>query len=194
MKASIGLSLLLATWCPVGAGCATRARHVITVADDFVVEVYHNGKRVPDNRRKLLLNRYGATVERIDIEVREGDWLVFNVVNNRFRWGGAYYFAVAGVLDPSQYGFVSELKSGNWSACDDLPSVPRFIRERDFLSDNPVTPVAKPWHEGEKYMKKHAGPAWAGEPIWGRERNTWIKIVVPHENKEQKGTMKKWKK
>ena len=65
-----------------------RAEYLVTVADDFVVNVYHNGKFVPEAKRKILLERFGATVERMDVQVREGDWLVFNVVNNRLRWGG----------------------------------------------------------------------------------------------------------
>src|SRR6476646_5439873 len=69
-----------------------RARYLITVADDFLVDVYRNGRAVPDAKRTLLDERFGATVERLDVEVRKGDWLVFNVVNNRMRWGGASYF------------------------------------------------------------------------------------------------------
>jgi hypothetical protein len=42
-------------------GDAALAQYLYTVADDFIVEVYHNGERVP------------------------GDWLVFNVVNNRLH-------------------------------------------------------------------------------------------------------------
>src|SRR5947207_11914800 len=73
-----------------------RASYLITVADDFVADAYRNGRPIPDAKRQLLEDRFGATVERINTEVRKGDWLVFNVVNDRLRWGGAYYFAVAG--------------------------------------------------------------------------------------------------
>jgi hypothetical protein len=73
------------------------ATSLVFVADDFVVDLYHNGVKVPDERRTLLEEVFGATVERVDVEVREGDWLVFNVVNNRLRWGGVQYFGVAGL-------------------------------------------------------------------------------------------------
>ena len=67
------------------ADARVRAHQVITVTDDFVVDVYHNGVRVPDPKRKLLLDRFGATVESSRLEVLRGDWLVFHVVNNRLR-------------------------------------------------------------------------------------------------------------
>src|SRR5690349_20050349 len=34
----------------------SRCNYLVTVAEDFIVEVYHNGKRVPDAQRKLLLD------------------------------------------------------------------------------------------------------------------------------------------
>lgn len=110
-----------------------RASHLITVADDFIIDVYHNGVRVPDNKRQLRLERFGATVEQIDIVVREGDWIVFNLVNNRLRWGGVHYLGVAGCLGTNEFGFVSELDSGAWSVCDDLRQVDRFIQEQPYL-------------------------------------------------------------
>src|SRR3954466_4145755 len=72
------------------------ADYLITVADDFIVEVYHNGQRVPDSARELILERFGATGEKIKVPVKRGDWLVFHVVANRLRWDGSKYFAVAG--------------------------------------------------------------------------------------------------
>lgn len=171
------------------SGCATaksgisnstqlRARHLITATDDFIVEVYHNGVRVPHAKRELLVERFGATVEKINVEVQRGDWLVFNVVNNRLRWGGAYYFGVAGVLGENECGFVSDLDSGDWSVCDDPAAQQRFIKSKDYLSDNRPAKVEFPWGDGDNYMRQFAGNQWNGEPIWGRERNTWIKVVV----------------
>src|SRR3954464_3923074 len=64
-----------------------RCKYLITVADDFVVEVYHNGKPVPDTERELLVERFGATAEKVQVAIRTGDWLVFHVVQNRLRWG-----------------------------------------------------------------------------------------------------------
>src|SRR3954468_24396185 len=75
------------------------ANYLVTVADDFVVEVYHNGQRVPDSARELILERFGATGEKINIAVKSGDWLVFHVVSNRLRWDGSKYFAVAGCFE-----------------------------------------------------------------------------------------------
>src|ERR1043166_8249775 len=92
-----GLFLACATptdGAPAGSRPADRrvADYLIAVADDFVVDVWHDGLRVPEARRTLLRERFGACTERIDVPVRAGDWLVFHVVNNRMRWGGARYF------------------------------------------------------------------------------------------------------
>ncbi|MEZ0274592.1 MAG: hypothetical protein ACAH88_06785, partial [Roseimicrobium sp.] len=107
---------------------ALQARHLITVANDYIVEVYKNGKRIPDAQRELLEERFGATVERITVDVRKGDWLVFNVVHNRIRWGGSKYFAVAGRIDDTKIGFVSDPASQQWSVCDDPAKSAEFIR------------------------------------------------------------------
>lgn len=183
--------LLCTTFCLLlSAGCATtaqtatkksdnlRANHVVTMADDFVVEVYHNGVRVPDKQRKMVVERFGATMEDIGIQVQKGDWLVFHVVNNRLRWNGAYYFAAAGVIAKDEFGFVSELSSGNWSVCDDPGKAASFIKNKSYLSDNHAQPVKRPWAEGTPTMKRHVGQNWSGEPIWGLEKSTWIKVNV----------------
>jgi hypothetical protein len=191
MKSTICLTILLAGCLTLSSGCTTtqsgtpavpsriRAHQVISVADDFVVDVYHNGVRVPDTKRKPLLDRFGATAESTAIEVQKGDWLVFHVVNNRLRWDGAYYFGVAGVIAPGEFGFVSELASGIWSVCDSPASAGQFIAQKDFMSDNRAVPVERPWHEGTGLMKRYAGETWDGVPVWGRERSTWIKVRVP---------------
>ncbi len=155
-----------------------RAKHLITVTDDFIVDAYHNGVQIPHGDRKLLLERFGATVERIKADVRQGDWLVFNVVNNRLRWGGVHYFAVAGWLAENEFGFVSELGSGRWSVCDDPGQTGRFIRERSFMSHNRAVAIKRPWGEGTKFMRRYAGKTWHGDPLWGRTRNTWVKVIV----------------
>src|SRR5438045_3717891 len=108
--------LLAALLCSLATGCAStrhdhagadvRANQVVTVADDFIVDVYLNGDRVADERCELREEIYGATVERINVQVHAGDWLVFHVVNDRLRWGGCEYFAVAGILSANEYGFV----------------------------------------------------------------------------------------
>ena len=152
------------------------ARHLFTVADDFVVDVYHNGIKVPDDKRTLLVEKFGATAERVDVEVKKGDWLVFNVVNNRFRWGGCSYFAVAGRGD-SGIVFATELASGRWSCCDDPAQVHRFVIERDHLAHNLARAITNPWGDGDALMSQVAD-GWGGTPLWGRTRNTWIKYVA----------------
>ena len=168
-----------------------RANYVVVVADDFVVDVFHNGVYVPDSKRRPMLDRFGASVERIDISVSEGDWLVFNVVNNRLRWGGAYYFAAAGCFGKDEFGFVSQLKTAGWSACDSPSDVQRFIGERDYLRHQSAQAVARPWHEGTKLKRKYAGAGWDGEPVWGTRRNTWLKVVVSSQQKEVPQAAKK---
>ena len=155
-----------------------RAKYLITTTDDFIVEVYLNGESVPQSKRTLLEERYGATVERIDVEVHKGDWLVFNVVNNRMRWGGAYYFAVAGCFARDEFGFVSRSDAGNWSVCDTPHDVDNFISKKTFFRHRPAQAVTQPWADGDALMQQHAGPGWKGTPVWGSSRNTWVKVVV----------------
>ena len=155
-----------------------RTDYLVTVADDFIVDLYHNGKLVPDGRRKVLLERFGAIVERIRLQVRDGDWIVFNVVNNRLRWGGAYYFAVAGCFGDDEFGFVSRLDTKTWSACDSPNDVERFISDKTYLSDRPAQEVVRPWREGTTFMRRYAGKSWDGSPLWGSTKNTWIKVIL----------------
>jgi hypothetical protein len=152
------------------------ADKVFTVADDFIVDVYHNGTKVPDEKRALLVEVHGATAERLDLKVREGDWLVFNVVNNRLRWGGASYFSVVGKGELG-VAFTSELTSGRWSCCDDPAEVARFIADPKHLADRRPLPIDKPWDGGHGLMN-HIADGWDGTPLWGHSRNTWIKFVA----------------
>ncbi|MBI1177459.1 hypothetical protein GC207_08475 [bacterium] len=162
----------------VRSNAELRANYLVTAADDFIVDVYLNGVRVPDDRRELLEEIHGATVERINVQVFQGDWLVFHVVNNRLRWGGSYYFGAAGVLWPNEFGFVSETESGNWSACDNPANAIRFVQEKPFLRDDKAQPISSLWTLGTPQMKKFAGDNWAGEPLWGLTRDTWLKVDV----------------
>lgn len=155
-----------------------RAKYLIVAADDFVVDVYHNGRAVPDAKRTLLREVFGATVEKIEIEVKAGDWLVFNVVNNRLRWGGASYFGVAGCFAPNEFGFVSQPDSGNWFACDTYKDVDWFIAEKNYFAHHLARPISTPWDQGDSLMKEYAGANWNGKPAWGTSRNTWIKVIV----------------
>ena len=114
------------------------------------------------------------------LDLKAGDWVVFNVVNNRLRWGGAYYFAAAGLTDAGGLGFVSELRSGNWSACDDPKEVAKFISDRDHLTENKAQAVKIPWDQGDTRIRK-VHSEWNGQGIWGdpASRSTWLKYVVP---------------
>jgi hypothetical protein len=153
------------------------ANRLVAVVDDFIVDVYHNGRRVPDAKRSLLVEVFGATVERIDVEVRQGDWLVFNVVNNRLRWGGVRYFAVAGIKEGSGTTFATEPTTGRWTRCDDPSQVAAFIADPRFLDDQLARGIERRWDQGDTLMNRHAD-GWHGSAIWGEGRNTWIRFVA----------------
>ena len=156
-----------------------RAKWMTVVAKDFVIEVYHNGRRIQDSDRKMLLDRYGSTAERINAEVKAGDWLVFHVAHNRLRHRGSKFFAVAGSLDQERFGFVSSLKSEAWSVCDDPGGSREFIRHRDEGTEARAMPIQRPWEEGMKFMKRYTGKDFKGDALWGAAPSTWIKFVVP---------------
>jgi hypothetical protein len=156
------------------------ARFLYLVADDFVVEIYVNGKRVDDEDRHLLGERYGATKERVDVELHPGDWIVFNVVNDRLRWNGAKYFAAAGMIDEGQPAFWTDASSGKWSFCDATANVDEFIAKPTYLASHQVEAIEEhKWDAGDGMMRNTVKD-WRGEPIWapGRARNIWIKYVV----------------
>jgi len=157
------------------------ADYVYAVADDFVVDVFQNGKRVADDQRKLINDTYGATAEKIEVTVRQGDWLVFNVVNNRLRWGGQSCFVVAGMHRSGAIGFASELQNGQWSCCDDPADAAQFIAAPDYLASNRVRPIERLWRQGLEQMKGLA-KNWHGQPIWGTNGSTWIKFRAPRGN------------
>jgi serine/threonine protein kinase len=164
------------------AAVPALANTVYAVVDDFIVEVYHNGEKLPDSQRQVANEVFGATSEKINAPIREGDWLVFNVVNNRLRWNGAYYFGVAGIREDNTIGFVSELESGRWSVCDNPGDAPKFIAQRDYLAANRAQPVGKPWAHGDNMLKEFTrssppdGLVTPPQAIWGTNRNTWIKF------------------
>lgn len=152
------------------------AKHLAIVAKDFVLDVYHNGKRVPDEQRQFLLDRFGAGAERVNLEVRKGDWLVFHVAHNRLRHQGSKFFAVAGVLDDNEFGFVSNLKSQRWSVCDDPAGAAEFIANADSGLERPAAPIERVWEEGMGFMRRYAGEGFEGDALWGEAPSTWIKF------------------
>src|SRR5688572_13905721 len=62
---------------------------------EFAVDIYHNGSPIAVEERRLVKDMSGSTLEEVSVAVHEGDWLVFHVVQNRLRRGGARYFAAA---------------------------------------------------------------------------------------------------
>jgi hypothetical protein len=167
------------------------ANTVQIVSDDFTCDIYHNGKLIPAENRKLQGEEYGAQGELVTVELKPGDWIVFNVVNNRQRWGGAYYFAAAGQDASGGLAFASDLRSGNWSACDDLKEVSRFVSERDYMKDRAAQAVQKPWDVNNDRIRK-GNPDWNGQAIWGdpTSRSTWLKYIVPGGEKPRQAETK----
>jgi hypothetical protein len=162
----------------VPAPGALRATELIWVADDFVVDLWHNGRLVPSARRELRHEIFGATVERADVTVRAGDWLCFHVVNNRMRWGGCRYFAVAGRLAPGEFGFESDPGSPLWSACDDPAQVAAFVAGPHALAQVRAHAIVNPWDQGAHLMQSHCGPLCRARPLWGEAASTWLKVRV----------------
>lgn len=166
------------------------ANWIIVTAKDFVINAYKNGERIPKEKRRLLLDRFGASVERIDIKVHRGDWLAFQVANNQIRHGGAKFFAVAGCLETNEFGFVSDPNSEAWTVCNESNGVKQFIavpdstmfQESTIGIERPALEITNPWNEGMGFMRQYAGKDFHGKPLWGKEASTWIKFVAPGQN------------
>jgi hypothetical protein len=167
------------------------ASTVQIVCDDFACDIYHNGKLIPAENRKLQAEIYGAQGELVTVDLKPGDWIVFNVANNRLRWGGAYYFAAAGQDASGGLAFASDLRSGNWSACDDVKEVSRFVTERDYMKDHAAQAVQKSWDVNNDRIRK-GNPDWNGQAIWGdpASRSTWLKYIVPGGEKPRRAETK----
>lgn len=142
-----------------------RANSMTVVAKDFVIEVYHNGKRIPQDQRKQLLERFGATAERVTVEVKPGDWLVYHVANNRLRHDGAKYFAVVGAIDEGEPTFISDLKSENWSVCDSPRNSGWFISKRNFGTEARAVSINNPWKEERIFIDEYSGYLFSGDAI-----------------------------
>jgi hypothetical protein len=158
-----------------GASDAVVATSVLIAADDFVINVYHNGQPVSDSQFKLEGDIFGATVMRVQMDVRSGDWIVFEVANDRFRWNGSCGFAAAGLAPGGKVAFVSDTEGGHWSACDSSDKASHFISDADYLSDAGAAVPANPWMRANDEMKSRC--RWNGKIIWGASdaRHVWIK-------------------
>lgn len=162
----------------------TLANYLTLVTKDFVVEAYHNGELIPDEKRKILGEIENAAIERIDVTVRKGDWIVFHVVHNRARDPKSKFFALAGNLDTNEFGFVSDPESERWTSCDDPSAAAEFISVpntwdlRDSVAgvERDARSIARPWAEGMELIREHAGADFSGKPLWGKASSTWIKF------------------
>jgi len=153
------------------------AQELYIVTDGVVAEIYHNGKPVPLTRRGIMKEVDGATAERVDLFVHEGDWLVFHVVTNRLRRERGGYFAVAGER-PGSPGFASNLTTGGWLANDDPSQAAAFIDD-PHAGFRPVVPFEQKWTGGDALMESVLHHEWTGSAVWGKAPSTWIKYVAP---------------
>jgi hypothetical protein len=162
----------------VSAG-KSRAKWLYFVADDFVVDIWKNGDVVPLSKRTLLHEIYGATVERVDLELSAGDWLAFHVVNNRLRWNGCRFFGMAAMAAENETTIVSN-KEKTWSFTDKPAEAPKFISVRDAFRDRSVNviPPEKAWDQGVVRLNEVCGGEWRGQPIWGEAPSTYLKLCV----------------
>jgi hypothetical protein len=159
---------------PVQPLVATR---LITASDEFVADVYVNGRPVPQGNRHLLAEVYGAQAERVTVELREGDWVVFHVVNKGLRWDGQSYFGTAALTTDGRVVFTTERRSSRWSACDDPSAVPAFLADPTAGANVPAVAPEHVWTLGDGMLRDYV-PRWAGQPIWGRSHSTWLKCTI----------------
>lgn len=155
------------------------ANYLTIAAKDFVIAAWVNGDPVPTRQRRLILDRFGSTVEKMSVNIRKGDWIVFNVAHNPIRHGGTRYFAVAGNLDKDKFGFVSDPASENWTICDDPSQAAAFISQPGPGVGMRPSSISRKWHEGDGLMRRHAGGSFKGKAIWGKSTSTWIKYTAP---------------
>lgn len=158
---------------------AVQNQGLTLVVKDFVTAIYHNGKRVSDEKRTLLVDRFGSTIENVAIEPEPGDWLVFEVASNPVRHGGAKYFALSGFMDGDRHALVSDPQSPDWSFCDDPSKAMGFIQNRNQGTELRALAANRKWEEGDTFIRKYAGPSFPGEAIWGGDTSTWLKLRIP---------------
>jgi hypothetical protein len=154
------------------------AHYLQIVSSEMVTDVYQNGKIVPAKQHVLQAEIFGAQIERVNIEIHEGDWIVFHAVNNDLRGGFPRYFVAAAMADSQHSVFQSETESGQWFRCDTLERVPAFISNRNDHGDGKPRLVTVHWGDGDKQIAEKV-PDWSGEPIWGVSHEPWLKYIVP---------------
>lgn len=161
------------------------ADSLLLAADDFVMNVYLDGKKIPSRYYSLLSENFGATFMRVRVAVHAGDWLVFNVANDRFRWGGSAGLAVAGLYH-GQTVFVSRANSPRWRSCSKISHVPAFIAQRESYNEQPAVIPRVPYDWTRDSVKSKCDFK-RGQVIWasGNAVNVWLKYRVPRFQKNQ---------
>ena len=120
---------------------------------------------------------YGATIEQVDLDVHEGDWLVFLLANDQKRWNGARLFIAAVTGDGKPV--LETHAAAPWFSNDDPTTAAAFIAQYDSGKEKPAAliPDGELWDGISNYRR--AFPDTTAEPIWGDDRVTWIKLRVP---------------
>lgn len=153
---------------------------VYWVACDFVANVWHNGKRVPPNQRVMEEEIHGRTIERDRVEIREGDWLVFQLVNNPLRENGVKLFMLA-VLKDGRPVLASE-NSEFWTSVSDPSIAEDFVQSYQSAHGSSVQELQREerWEDGyQRFRRAFRFPG--AKPIWGQDEPVvWIKLRVPY--------------
>ncbi len=149
------------------------AKYVEFAAESFVTEIWLNGLRVPDAARKRVATRDGVAYDRLELEIREGDWLVFQVANDRARGEG--FLAAWGLDNDGKTVFQSSATDG-WFVCEEPGRAHAFVASKDGKGAYPATPssTAKLMSISKEPKEHRLG----GEPLRARSGTTWIKCVV----------------
>jgi hypothetical protein len=145
------------------------------VADDFIVDVYHNSVKVPVSRRELLEERFGRPSNRsTSRSIKEiGS---SSTLSTTASVGSASYFGAASCFGKDEFGFVSGIECSCWSECDVPRDVQKFIARKNFLSDQPASLQTR----GEMAPSHAAlnGSAWRGQPIWDQTPSPWLNVIA----------------
>ena len=154
------------------------ATDLTLVAEDFVVDLWLSGHKVPLALRHAVVNRPGLTTEHVALDVRQGDWLVFSAVANLLRSGSDSYFALRATDLRGEEAFVSR-RGPDWSACDEPGEVPAYLAQREVSGERPAILAATPSIEAAGTWRSVLGSEFTGEPLWGKEASTWLKFRAP---------------
>jgi hypothetical protein len=155
-------------------------------ACDFVINVWHNGDPVNWKNRKLEAEVFGRTAERLPIDLREGDWVVFQLANNIVRGKGGRLFIAGALLNDKPV--IETSASSPWFFEDNPGKAGDFMASYDSgREQNAVSiPTDEAWGDGVKLYKR-AFPQTKAEPIWGNQPVTWIKLRLPRLGQQRPG-------